>query len=1133
MHELLSGWQFVSARALANWRLLVVAAAGVVAAATLLAAAPIYAQSMADLGLQFRLDRALSDTSVDSYTVEALRPAHSADSARRDSLWTVFDQRLGWLGELVSQDRSGRLTLAIERPDGDMPSEADWATFVYALAALEDTTEVVEGRLPEADATVPEVVLPDGFQRHVAVGNRLHARLGGFDDCLRPPASEVDEEREAEVPCVPTTRVAQSAVVTVTGFVRQRDTEDPRWQVFSGSFTAPDEPLFVSLDGLPVGDIARAMRGEGSMPLLTTPEQLRGALGQAMSLTAFQYRVGVVVDPTALRTEEVERALNEASALQADVTERLGLTASPSFNAIRTLEQFRNSLTFNQVPLLLILLQVVGIVVYYVVIVSSMLVERQAEEIAVFRSRGASTTQLVGLYLLEAAAIAVPAAIVAPWLASLGVSALGYTPTFEPITNGRALPVEVSPLAYVLAVGGALLALAAMLLPAFVAAQRGIVDVKAQQARPPRRSVIQRYYLDFAAVALAGFLLWQLDRRGSVFDPDSVGGWSTDPLLLLSPFVFTLAVAAVLIRLYPPLLRWTVALLLAARGTAVAVGLRRAARSPAAYARLMLLLVMAVSVGTFAASYGPTVELSQADRIRYETGSGFRGQLATRAGVSVADAAAKTRAIEGVRDVALAYRGTVTTVNGAAVPVLGIDAERASSMLWFREDFAGEPLGTLSRRLVSAVPSIAGIELPVDATAVAVNVSGSPGRARSVLWARIRDANGRYFNARLGRLDFDGWLALEVSLPADATAPAVLTGFLITDDQAAGVRQAGSLYFDDVEVVREGGDRILLDDFEGQFTWSMFAPVRSAESMDLSDEQAASGRRAMRWSWGLGITEGRRLLAVNAANVPLAAVVSPGVAQLHGLEVGGLFAVQIEGQVVPVAVRAIAEYFPTLDPTLGYVIVNREHLEALALLLDAPAESRANEVWVDFTGPLEEQRQIVEQFSAAGSPLDLTGPRSHRDERLAAVEADPTLRAGGSGILTASFVAVLALSTLGFIVTLVLGARGRTLEFAVLRAVGSTRAQILRSLVLEWGVVLVLGAAIGVLLGRRIARVMLSFLDVTEDGGRVLPPFMVSTDWVALAVGGLVLLVATGLALGLAWGATMRRADARELRYTR
>jgi hypothetical protein len=49
----------------------------------------------------------------------------------------------------------------------------------------------------------------------------------------------------------------------------------------------------------------------------------------------------------------------------------------------------------------------------------------------------------------------------------------------------------------------------------------------------------------------------------------------------------------------------------------------------------------------------------------------------------------------------------------------------------------------------------------------------------------------------------------------------------------------------------------------------------------------------------------------------------------------------------------------------------------------------------------------------------------------------------------------------------------------------------------------------------------------------VLPPFAVSTDWAALALGGLALLAATSIALALAWTNAMRRSDARELRYTR
>ena len=54
------------------------------------------------------------------------------------------------------------------------------------------------------------------------------------------------------------------------------------------------------------------------------------------------------------------------------------------------------------------------------------------------------------------------------------------------------------------------------------------------QARPGA-SILQRYYLDFVLVALAALLLWELNERGSAFQPSATGGVSSDPILLASP----------------------------------------------------------------------------------------------------------------------------------------------------------------------------------------------------------------------------------------------------------------------------------------------------------------------------------------------------------------------------------------------------------------------------------------------------------------------------------------------------------------------------------------------------------------------------------------------------------------------
>ena len=114
---------------------------------------------------------------------------------------------------------------------------------------------------------------------------------------------------------------------------------------------------------------------------------------------------------------------------------------APSLTSRRRdpLASFQNRASFNQVTLILLLIQVVGIAVYYVMLVSTLLAERRSEEIAMLRSRGATVGQLVAMSVAEAFVLGLAAAFVAPFLASGAIAALGKTGTFESISGG-ALP---------------------------------------------------------------------------------------------------------------------------------------------------------------------------------------------------------------------------------------------------------------------------------------------------------------------------------------------------------------------------------------------------------------------------------------------------------------------------------------------------------------------------------------------------------------------------------------------------------------------------------------------------------------------------------------------------------------------
>jgi ABC-type antimicrobial peptide transport system permease subunit len=98
-------------------------------------------------------------------------------------------------------------------------------------------------------------------------------------------------------------------------------------------------------------------------------------------------------------------------------------------------------------------------------------------------------------------------------------------------------------------------------------------------------------------------------------------------------------------------------------------------------------------------------------------------------------------------------------------------------------------------------------------------------------------------------------------------------------------------------------------------------------------------------------------------------------------------------------------------------------------------------------------------------------------------------------------------------VTLFTSLRRRRIEFAVLSALGLGRRQVLALLTFEFALTAAIGIGIGAVLGNVVSRVMLSFLNVTETGQKVTPPFVLVTNWteIGAALGCLVVVVFAGI----------------------
>jgi putative ABC transport system permease protein len=319
------------------------------------------------------------------------------------------------------------------------------------------------------------------------------------------------------------------------------------------------------------------------------PREAYGEVLAAAATLPLRYDWRFPVDPGAVSesdTSELAAAVRRLEGIFGQTTfgQRLGVGARTGLGRILARHETDREaagavIAVGALALLAVALTVLGVL-------ASLGAERRSESIALLRSRGASLAQTLAAQGAEGLFVAVPA------------GALGYAAAL--LVTGR--PPSLLPGLLVL---GIVLA-AAILLAAVAAgparralAAKGRADVLVPRLSPLRLAVEALVVV----AALAGAYL--LRRRG--LSPE--GGF--DPYLAAVPVLVGLATGLLALRLYPlPLhaLAWAAA---PRRDLVPALGLRRLARQPSLVAAPLLVVLLATSVGVFAATMSTSIAGAQ------------------------------------------------------------------------------------------------------------------------------------------------------------------------------------------------------------------------------------------------------------------------------------------------------------------------------------------------------------------------------------------------------------------------------------------------------------------------------------------------------------------------------------------
>jgi hypothetical protein len=1060
-------------RSLADWPVVLAAWLLLVSATTLLATGVIYGDAVASGGLHRSILAAPPATRTIDVSLTAEPAAiEGLDTTIRPALQAALAASGG---EIVRVVRSGSFA------DPATPSDdVHDLTLLESLDGLEAHASLVDGAWPHAGGQPLEATLSDAAAAamRLKVGDRV-SLVSRLDPGLR--------------------------IEVVVGGIWRADPADAFW------IGDPLETTGVTTGG------TFTNRG----PIVVREADLV-SLGGGLRADV-EWRG--LPDIGALRIDRVEDLRTGVNTLASVLRGAMPANANPrvSTGLPALLDEVGRSVLVSRSGVILLTIQFAVLAGYAVVLVAGMLVERRRSEIALVRSRGASGGHLIAMALLEATFLAVPAAIVAPWLALGVVALLG---TFGPTAGlGIASTATVTVSAIVVAGLAGLACIVALTLPTlFVSASPA--GARAAQGRQARTTLPQRLGLDLALVAVAGVALWQLRLYGAPLTRNARGTLGLDPLLVAAPAIGLVGGAVLALRIVPRVAELGERLLVRGRGLVGSLGGRQLARRPLRYTRAALLLMLAAALGTLAAAHAATWSRSQADQASYQAAADVRVFAADYTDLPTWGAGPLYRSIPGVRGatpVAIAPFDVGRSIRDGHL--VGLDPAKAGSVLGSQAAPAGTPsVADLLATLAAARPTIPTVALPGDPRRLAVTIDAAfqsdqsvegpvqgplgPGSGSLTVSAVVADADGRLFRtaAAVGTLTEAGQ-RLVVTL-ADATS----------DGTPAGLRPTGPLRLEAIDLLVSVTDPVVVfgsadlvsveasDADSGDGGWATVALDPAAPGWQWGQMSAESNvaftptaarpnrisigkDRSIFGGYGSGTTF--QLAAGLPGDPVLPAIASQAFLEKTGVSAGDTVTVSSLGQPIRFKLLAATDLFAPFDPTVPFLLTDLATYDTTQFGATSRTE-QADEWWLSVDpGQTPSVLQRLRESSAGAQTV------IGRDELARNLATDP-VPLGLIGVLGLGSLAAMLFAGIGFLVSSTVSTSERLGEFALLRALGLSAGQLSLWLSIESIFLLVVGLVAGSVLGLLLAWLVLPFATLTQTGAAPIPAPVVVVPWEAI-----------------------------------
>ena len=389
----------------------------------------------------------------------------------------------------------------------DITDPLEWVSFGF-VTEIEQEIEIVEGRFPEGTLSgnpdTPVEVLVSA-----EMANEIGIKSG--ENFMTFRRARTDEGvRTIQVP------------ITVTGIWEPKDISSPFWFYNPNTFET----------------------------VMLVPEQTYiSRIAPAYTMDVYLGLWYLIMDGSDITTQSVRPLVAntvEVEQFTAGLLANTRLGVSPT-DALRRYQRSSGLLT---VLLYAFSVPIVGLLLAFIGLVVGLSVARQRNEVAVLRSRGATSMQVVGISFLEAVVLAGIALAAAYYGSQFVAEVIGSTQTFLNFSQVADLRLVFNAGTWRIGAIAVGVTLFAQLLPTLGASRHTIVTYKREQARTLQAPWWQRSFLDFLLLLPAAYGIYLLRQQGSISAPGPLTGATLfeNPLLFLVPALGLFALTLVSLR---------------------------------------------------------------------------------------------------------------------------------------------------------------------------------------------------------------------------------------------------------------------------------------------------------------------------------------------------------------------------------------------------------------------------------------------------------------------------------------------------------------------------------------------------------------------------------------------------------